>query len=186
LDHLPELDPIDELHRDEPDGCRLAVIMDATDVLVGHAARELDFREEALRQRRVVERLLSQDLDRDRFVQCSVARLVYHAHPAPADVLENLEFPYEGKAYLKVTGRKFVADKIESPYALELARVGGDAAPAASEKAAARDKAAATASETAPVQASSSRSGGQTIWIGFGVLAVGVLVADAYQLGKRK
>jgi hypothetical protein len=100
--------------------------------------------------------------------------------------LENLEFPYEGKAYLKVTGRKFVADKIESPYALELARVGGDAAPAASEKAAARDKAAATASETAPVQASSSRSGGQTIWIGFGVLAVGVLVADAYQLGKRK
>jgi hypothetical protein len=165
----------------------LAVIMDATDVLVGHAARELDFREEALRQRRVVERLLPQDLDRDRFVQRSVARLVYHAHPAPADVLENLEFPYEGKAYLKVTGRKFVADKIESPSAIELARVGGDAAaPAASEKAAARDKAAATASETAPVQASSSLSGGQTIWIGFGVLAVGVLVAGAYQLGKRK
>ena len=31
---LSELDPLDELHRDEPDGVCLAVIMDAADVPV--------------------------------------------------------------------------------------------------------------------------------------------------------
>ena len=68
----------------------LAVIMDAADVPVRHAARQLDFREEALRHRGVVERLLPQDLDGDRFVQRSIVRLVHDTHPAFADVLEDL------------------------------------------------------------------------------------------------
>ena len=70
--------------------CCLAVIMDAADVLVRHAARQLDFRQEALRQRWVVERLRPQDLDGDRFVQRPIVRLVHDTHPALADVLEDL------------------------------------------------------------------------------------------------
>ena len=88
-DHLSELDPIDELHRDEPDRLGLAVIMDATDVLVRHAARQLDFREEPLRHRWVIERLRPQDLDGDRFIQRPIVRLVHDTHPALADVLED-------------------------------------------------------------------------------------------------
>ena len=64
--------------------------MDAADVPVRHAARQLDFREEALRHRWVIERLLPQDLDGDRFVQRSIVRLVDDTHPALADVLEDL------------------------------------------------------------------------------------------------
>ena len=64
--------------------------MDATDVLVCHAACELDFREQALRHRWVIEQLLPQDLDRDRFIQRSIERLVNDTHPALADVLEDL------------------------------------------------------------------------------------------------
>jgi von Willebrand factor type A domain len=97
--------------------------------------------------------------------------------------LENLEFPYEGKAYLRVTAQRYVAEKVESPYALELTRVGGDAPPPAVAKAAA-------ATETAPAAAvptASSSSGGLgTMWIGLGILGVGVLVAGAYLLGKRR
>ena len=78
---LSELDPLDELHRDEPYGLCLAVIKNAADVPVGHAAGQLDFREEALRHRWVVERLLPQDLDGDRFVQRSIVRLVHDTHP---------------------------------------------------------------------------------------------------------
>ncbi len=87
-DHLAKLDPIDELHRDEPDGFRRAVIMDATNVLVGHAAGELDFGEQPLRHRRVIEKLLPQDLDRNRFIQCSIKGLVDDPHSALADVRE--------------------------------------------------------------------------------------------------
>ena len=47
--------------------------------------------------------------------------------------------------------------------------------------------AAGTAGEAAPVQApASSSSGSQTLWIGLGVLGVGVLVAGAYMLGRRR
>jgi hypothetical protein len=107
------------------------------------------------------------------------------ANPGAAVRLENIEFPYEGKAYLKVTARRYSAENVESSYALEVARAGGDAPPpppAAGEK-----TAAATASGTAPVQApTSSSSGSQAMWIGLGVVGVGVLVAGAYLLGRRR
>lgn len=111
------------------------------------------------------------------------------ANPGAAVRLENLEFPYEGKAYFKVGTRSYSGEKVESPYALELTRVGDPAPAAASDKpAAASDKAApAPAGETAPVQPStSSSSGSQTMLIGLGVVGVGVLIAGAYLLGRRR
>jgi von Willebrand factor type A domain len=108
------------------------------------------------------------------------------ANAGAAVRLENLEFPYEGKAYLKVTSRRHEAENVESPYALEVTQVGGDAPPAATEKPAATPRPAA-AGEAAPVPApTSSSSGSGTMWIALGVLGVGVLVAGAYLLGKRK
>ena len=98
--------------------------------------------------------------------------------------VENLEFPYEGKAYLKVASRSYVAEKVESPYELELVRV-GDAVPAASEKTAA--VAAAAASDAAPGQAAPAASSGPGgMWMALALLAVGVLVGGAYLLGKRQ
>ena len=111
------------------------------------------------------------------------------ANAGAAVRVENIEFPYEGKAYLKVNARELCRQNVESPYALEVTRVGGDAPPAASEKAAAtrHDKSGGTAGETAPVSApTSSSSGLGTLWIGLGVLGVGVLVAAAYLLGRRR
>ena len=95
--------------------------------------------------------------------------------------LENLEFPYEGKAYLKVTARRYSAENVESRYTLELTRV-GDAPPAASDKGA-----PAPAGETAPVQTSTPTAGGsRAMWIGLGVVGIAVLVAGAYLLGRRR
>ena len=92
--------------------------------------------------------------------------------------LESIEFPYEGKAYLKVSARPYSGVNVESPYALEVTRVGDDAPAAASEKpAAASGKAAPVpAPDTAPVQPSTSTSGapGVTVIVGLGV---GVLIA---------
>jgi hypothetical protein len=98
--------------------------------------------------------------------------------------LENLEFPYEGKAYLKVTSRRYVAEKVESPYVLEVVKVGGDAPPppAATDKPAPASQGAPPASSDA---APSSSTGPGTVWMGLGVVGVGVLVAGAYLLGKR-
>jgi len=103
--------------------------------------------------------------------------------------LENLEFPYEGKAYVKVAVGRYSSDKIESPYALEVTQAGGEAPAAASDKPAAATSGtptAAPAGGTAPVQATSASSGSQPMLIGLGVLGVGVLVAGAYLLGRRK
>ena len=111
------------------------------------------------------------------------------ANEGAAVRLENLEFPYEGKAYLKVTTHSYRGEKLESPYALELTRLGDDAPAAASDKpAAASDKAApARAAETAPGQPSTTTAGGsQATLIGLGVVGVGVLIAGAYLLGRRR
>jgi hypothetical protein len=102
------------------------------------------------------------------------------ANAGAAVRLENIEFPYEGKAFLKVTARRYSAENVESPYALEVTRVGGEPTPAAGEKA------AATASDTAPVPAPTSSSRSGAMWIGLGVVGVAVLVAGAYLLGRRR
>lgn len=110
------------------------------------------------------------------------------ANAGAAVRLENLEFPYEGKAYLKVSSRQYTAENVESPYALEVTQVGGDAPATASDKPASTGKAAAApASETAPVQAPAATSvGSSTMLIALGVVGVGVLVAGAYLLGRRR
>jgi hypothetical protein len=88
---------------------------------------------------------------------------------------------------LKLASRKYEGEKVESPYALEVTLVGAPAtasetAPAASDKAA-----AAPAAATVPVPVPTTPSGGSSpMLIGLGVLGVGVLVAGAYLLGKRK
>jgi VWA domain-containing protein len=102
------------------------------------------------------------------------------ANPGAAVRVEDVEFPYEGKAYLKVSARQFVADKLESPYTLELTRTGGDApAPPPADK-------TATAGSAPPAAAPSASSGVAPLWIGLGVVGVGILVAGAYLMGRRR
>lgn len=109
------------------------------------------------------------------------------ANDGAAVRLENLEFPYVGKAYLKVTSGRYSNDKIESPYALEITQVGGEAPAASGQKApAASDTAAASANATAPVQAPTTAGGSSPMLIGLGILGVGVLVGGAYLLGRRR
>ena len=110
------------------------------------------------------------------------------ANAGAAVRLENLEFPYEGKAYLKVSSRQYTAENVESPYALEVTQVGGDAPATGSDKPAQTGKAAAApAGETAPLQAPAATSvGSSTMLIALGVVGVGVLVAGAYLLGRRR
>ena len=111
------------------------------------------------------------------------------ANAGAAVRLESIEFPYEGKAYLKLIARRYSGVNVESPYALELTRVGDNAPAAASDKpAAASGKAApAPAAQTAPVQPSTSTSGGPGMMvIGLGVVGVGVAVAGAYLFGRRR
>ena len=100
------------------------------------------------------------------------------ANAGAAVRVENIEFPYEGKAYLKVTARRYAAENVESPYALEVTRVGGDAAAASGR----------TAAATVNRRLCKHRLGASAspaMWIGLGVLGVGVLVAGAYMLGRR-
>jgi cell division septation protein DedD len=113
------------------------------------------------------------------------------ANAGAAVRLENLEFPYEGKAYLKVTSQRFVAAKVESPYVLEVTQVGGDAPPppaatgTPAPTSAAAPPAAATDAAPSPSPSPSPSNGPGAIWIGLGVVGVAVLVAGAYLLGKR-
>jgi hypothetical protein len=111
------------------------------------------------------------------------------ANAGAAVRLENLEFAYVGKAYVRVSAEGEHGESVESPYALEVTQVGGEASAAASDKPApASAKAApAPAAETAPVQPSTATSGGSPVMlIGLGVVGVGVLIAGAYLLGRRK
>jgi hypothetical protein len=96
--------------------------------------------------------------------------------------IEGLEFPYEGRAFVRVASRKYVQERLESQYALELTRSGGQAPPtaAASTAAPATGKAAGAPAQQAPT----STSGLPIMWIGLGVVAVALLVGVAYRLGR--
>lgn len=107
-------------------------------------------------------------------------------NPGAAVRAENVEFPYEGKAFLKVTARQFVAEKVETQYALELTQTGGQTTSIAAAADKAPPAAAAEQKTAAPVQAAPSASGISKMWMGLGVVAVAALVAGAYFLGKRK
>jgi hypothetical protein len=85
--------------------------MDATDVLVRHAAGQFDFRDEALCERWVVKQR-SQHPDRDRFIQRPVVGLVNDAHPAFADVPENLVAI--GKDRAGTTSNPWVAARVST------------------------------------------------------------------------
>ncbi len=109
------------------------------------------------------------------------------ANAGAAVRLENLEFAYVGKAYLRVSAEGELAENVESPYALEVIQVGGDAPPAAAGEKASDKAAAAPAGATTPVEVATTASGGSSpMLIGLGVLGIGVLVAGAYLLGRRR
>jgi hypothetical protein len=113
------------------------------------------------------------------------------ANPGAAVRVEDLEFPYEGKAYLRVSARRYEAERVESPYALELTRAGGDAPPPVATKAAAPERAsaaerAAASEPPVPVAASTSPSTGVPVtWVALGIVGAGALVGGAYFLGRR-
>ncbi len=90
--------------------------------------------------------------------------------------IEGLEFPYEGNALIRVATRKYVQERLESQYTLELTNTGG-AAPST---------AAPATSAQAPVQPDRpAGSGISMLWIGLGVVAVALLLGGAYRLGRR-
>jgi hypothetical protein len=91
--------------------------------------------------------------------------------------LEGLEFPYEGKAFVRVATQKFVKEDLESQYSLELSRSGGQAAPTAA-------PASSTPAGAPAPQVPAGASGLPMMWIGLGVVAVALLVGVAYRLGR--
>jgi hypothetical protein len=110
-------------------------------------------------------------LDRDA-VRISEAKA---ANSGAAVRLENLEFPYAGKAYVKVATRCCGSEDVESAYAIEFTRVGGPATA---------DQAPAAAVETGAAVPESGGVG--PIAIGLGVVVVAVIAAGAYALRRKK
>jgi hypothetical protein len=104
-------------------------------------------------------------------------------NPGAAVRLEGLDFAYEGNAFIRVANRKYVQERLESPYALELTRSGGQGAPTAAPTTA--TPAAATPGGAPAQQAQPGGPGLPIMWIGLGVAAVALLLGAAYWLGKR-
>jgi hypothetical protein len=99
-------------------------------------------------------------------------------NPGAAVRLEGLDFPYEGNAFIRVANRKYVQERLESPYALELTRSGGQGAPTAA-------PAAVTPAGAPAQQAEPGGAGLPIMWIGVGVAGVVLLLGVAYWLGRR-
>ncbi|AMY08358.1 von Willebrand factor type A domain protein [Luteitalea pratensis] len=95
--------------------------------------------------------------------------------------IEALEFPYEGKAFVRVATHEFVQEKLESRYTLELTSTGGPA-PAPSAAAASTPAAAGKEDETTPAGVVSRRT---VVWIGLAVVAVALLIGVAFVLGRK-
>lgn len=107
--------------------------------------------------------------------------------------VEDVEFAYRGKAFVKVS----TYDSEESPYTLEITQVGGDVAPASQTPAAVPAPGTAAAPAPAPSAAESTAAATGTgpivadggigpLTITLGLLGVGVLMAGAYVLGRRR
>jgi hypothetical protein len=87
---LAEVHAVQEGHRDVAQRAVLAVLVDAADVLVAHAARQLDLGAEAAAELGRVRHLRAQHLEGDRLLEQAVVGLVDHAHPALAQGGEDL------------------------------------------------------------------------------------------------
>jgi hypothetical protein len=104
--------------------------------------------------------------------------------------IEGIDFSYDGKALIRVANRKYVAERVESPYSLELTSSGGEGAPPATTAAAAGAGAATGARPAgspkgaAPAQPAPAASSMPMVWIGLGALAVAGLVGVAFRLGR--
>lgn len=98
--------------------------------------------------------------------------------------LEALEFPYEGKAFVRVASHKYVKDELESQYSLELTRAGGSA-PAPSPAAASSTPASAAAASVPGQAAEAGESGFALRWIALAVVAGALLLGVAYGLGRK-
>jgi hypothetical protein len=97
--------------------------------------------------------------------------------------IEALEFPYEGKAFIRVANRKYVKEDLESPYTLELTRGGGQGPTPSTAASSAPGAPGAAGAAGQPTQ--TAGSGLPNIWIGVGVVAVALLLGVAYGLGRR-
>lgn len=106
--------------------------------------------------------------------------------------LEGLEFPYEGRAFVKVATRQYVQERLESQYALELTGSGGPAASTAAASTGAASAAGGAAQQASAQQAPAQQAPVHVtvfpiVWVGLGVVAVAVvalLVGLAYRAGR--
>ncbi len=111
--------------------------------------------------------------------------------------IEGVEFPYEGKALIRVANHKFVYDNLESSYSLELTRAGGAPATTATATSATASTSASAANSARPAadsagsvqpqsqsQSQSNNAGLPLLWIALGLIAVALLVVIAYRLGR--
>jgi hypothetical protein len=96
--------------------------------------------------------------------------------------IEELNFPYEGKAFVRVASHKYVKEDLESQYTLELTNSGSSGAPT---PAAAQSKPTGAAAGAQDQPASRVSSGLPVMWIGLGVVAVALLLAVAFTLGRK-
>jgi von Willebrand factor type A domain len=129
-------------------------------------------------------------VDRDGVEKKSVTA----ANGGAAVRIEAIEFPYDGKAFIRVANRKYSHERLESQYSLELTGGSGASTATAASTAgtAAAGKAAGGAGAARPGESGgASNQSGQPpaaglpiMWIGLGVVAVAVLVGIAYRLGR--
>jgi hypothetical protein len=99
--------------------------------------------------------------------------------------IEGIEFSYAGQALIRVANRKFVQERLESQYSMELTTDGGERAPATAAATTAGGRPAAEQRpEGSARPAQAGASGLPIMWIGLGAIGVALLVGIAYRLGR--
>jgi hypothetical protein len=98
--------------------------------------------------------------------------------------LEDVEFAYAGKAFIRV--REYISDSSESAYSLEIVQTGGEAIPAANTKTAAASTDAATGEAATAAPPALVENGIGPIGIALGLLGAAALLGGGYFLGRRQ
>jgi hypothetical protein len=93
---LPEVGPVDELHRDIEVALGLAEVVDGRDVGVPESRHRLCLAAKSLMAMHVAVRIATEQLDRDLAIELGVPRGMHDTHAALADALEQHVAPERG------------------------------------------------------------------------------------------